>query len=117
MRDNIIGHTITWQVQFINRLHHPIGVEKSIGVIASWTVDAKFDGAWSAYRKIRARAIVEEQKLASGGSICLCIVFLNKAAGAAYQIEAHQFAPVVSILALLKCGQRAYRTLVNDMKL
>src|SRR6266568_7453047 len=38
MRDYIIGHTITWQVQLINRLHHPIRVEKSVGVIASCTI-------------------------------------------------------------------------------
>src|SRR6266702_1554623 len=173
MRDDIIGHTITWQVQLINRLHHPIRVEKSVGVIASctirhppnatlglsrrggggvdaglgplWppavallallplplafasvdaygviascTIDAKFDGTRRAYWKIGANAVGKGEIFLSCGGIGMGIVLLNKAAGAAYQREAHQLAPGIGILALLTGGQGADRALVNDMKL
>src|SRR6266702_734648 len=229
MRDDIIGHTITWQVQLINRLHHPIRVEKSVGVIAyctirhppnatlglsrrggggvdagtqsgglcvwplwppvaallplasidayrviasctirhpplstlglsrrggggvdagwgplwppavallallplplafasvdaygviaSCTIDAKFDGTRRAYWKIGANAVGKGEIFLSCGGIGMGIVLLNKAAGAAYQREAHQLAPGIGILALLTGGQGADRALVNDMKL
>ena len=70
-----------------------------------------------ASREVGSRAIRELKVLAVALGIELGVVLLDEAAGAADQIEPHQIAPVVGVLALLEGGQRPHRALVSPDEL
>ena len=68
-------------------------------------IDLERGGAGHAQRKVGAAAVLEGEIFAPVVQVGPGVVLLDKAAGAADEVEAHELAPVVGVLGLFEGGE------------
>lgn len=114
---DVVPQAVAGQVQRVNRLLDGCGEEPRVLVGRVRRLDGVGDGARRAIREVGARAVREGQVSAVGDRVLPRVVVADEAAGAPHEVEPHQVAPVVRIVALLEGGEGAHGALVPLLEL
>ena len=114
---HVIAEAVPGQVQVLNNVDHLRRVQLGVLVIGIGIVDGELDRLRHAGREERACPVLVGEELPPGLVVRLRVVFLNEAARAAHEVEPHQVAPVVGILAKVEGRQGARRGLVTPAEL
>ena len=116
-RDDVVGQAVARQVEAVDRIDHVRVVELGVLVAAVLAVDLDRESAGHALGERHVGAVGGGEELASGLRVGLGVVLLDEAAGAADEEEAHEFAPVVGIVAFLEGCEGADAALVAAQEL
>ncbi|OQC24337.1 MAG: hypothetical protein BWX70_02640 [Verrucomicrobia bacterium ADurb.Bin070] len=113
----IVAQPVAGQRQPVDGVDHIIGKQAGVLVAGILFGDFETDCLGHARREVGAGAVRELQIFARALRIELGVVLLDEAAGAADEIEPHEVAPIVGVLAFLECSERPDRTLMTADKL
>jgi hypothetical protein len=100
----IIRQSVARQGQPIDCRHNGVGIGFGIGIVGVCVVDFKLDRFGLAHGEIGSSAIGECDEFAPIAVIGLRIILKDEAACPADHVKAHQFAPVIGLVALFKGG-------------
>ena len=114
---DIVAETVTGQAQRVHGIDHVRRVQLGILVVRVGVVNGELDRLGHPVREKSPSPVLIGEEPATRGRVRLRVIVLDEASGPAYQVQTHQIAPVVGILAPLKGGQGAGRSLVASAEL
>jgi hypothetical protein len=113
----VVPQPVARQGQAIDRVHDAVGKQARVLIPKILRADREFDGLGDAGGEILPGPVREFQVLAIHRRVELGVVLLNKAARPPHEIQPHQLAPIVRVLALFEGGQRTHRALMAAKEL